>query len=711
MRCGFGRLAMAALAFACTSLGQGAVAQTRIQYTYDALGHVTAAAYSTGAGVTYAYDAAGNRSQQTSAASAPAPTAGPVSTSTAYNTAAAITLAPSGIYTSLAIVSNPSHGSVTISGSTATYTPISGYSGSDGFTYKVTGPGGESAPAAVTITVAPPAAPTVSAKAISTAYNTAGAVNLAPSGVYTSVAVATPPTKGAVSISGTTATYTPNAGSYGSDSFTFTATGPGGTSAPATASVTVALPAAPTVSAKAISTAYNTAGSVNLAPSGVYTSVAVATAPTKGAVSISGTTATYTPNDGTYGADSFTYNAVGIGGTSGTAAVTVSVAAPAPPTVSNTSLTASYNGSGSVVLPVGGLYSSIGFPGGSPVHGVLSLTGATVTYIPTAGYYGADSFTYNATGLGGTSATATVYVTVPRPPPPTAGNIAVDTLWGTSAVFNVPVSGYYDSITIPNLPPLGGVGISGSTVTYTGIPGHVGPESFIYTASGPGGVSAPGTITVTVVAPPPPTAGDVSANVPYNTATNITLPITGTIYSINIMPGPAHGTATTHGSIVTYLPNSGYSGPDSFQYAVSNGTSGSNLATVSINVAAPPATPQPTPQPDVGWEVYSRNTVVITPLDNDSDPSGYPLTITAVSSNGGGSPNIINGGTQISYQAPAVATRFNKIVTLTYTVSNGHGGVASSTIQVTVDTEYWDTALKAPIEADVAVAPDTATPQ
>jgi predicted secreted protein len=110
---------------------------------------------------------------------------------------------------------------------------------------------------------------------------------------------------------------------------------------------------------------------------------------------------------------------------------------------------------------------------------------------------------------------------------------------------------------------------------------------------------------------------------------------------------------------------------------------------MSVTVKPPASAPQPVLTPDSG-DVHSRGNITLSPLANDSDPSGYPLTITAVSVSGGGSATITNGGTQILFQAPTVATRANKTVTITYTVSNGHGGTASSTISVVVETEYYD---------------------
>ncbi|WP_163570989.1 Ig-like domain-containing protein, partial [Klebsiella pneumoniae] len=57
-----------------------------------------------------------------------------------------------------------------------------------------------------------------------------------------------------------------------------------------------------------------------------------------------------------------------------------------------------------------------------PAHGSFVIAGDTVTYTPAATYYGADSFTYTATGPGGTSAPATVSLTVATPPAPTVAD-------------------------------------------------------------------------------------------------------------------------------------------------------------------------------------------------------------------------------------------------------------------------------------------------
>jgi hypothetical protein len=59
--------------------------------------------------------------------------------------------------------------------------------------------------------------------------------------------------------------------------------------------------------------------------------------------------------------------------------------------------------------------------------------------------------------------------------------------------------------------------------------------------------------------------------------------------SVKIVVAPTNGTATVGGQ-VTYTPAKGYTGLDTFQYSVQDnlGTT-SNVATVSVNVTAPPS--------------------------------------------------------------------------------------------------------------------------
>ncbi len=512
-----------------------------------------------------------------------------------------------GVHSTIAIGTPPAHGSVTVAGDVVTYTPTANYYGADSFTYTATGPGGTSAPATVSVTVANPPAPVAADKnGVAVPYaGTGTAIDLSTSitGVHSGIAVGTTPAHGTVTVAGDVVTYTPNATYYGADSFTYTATGPGGSSAPATVNITVGLPPAPVSTDKTgVAVPYASTGTaidLSASVSGVHSSLAVGTAPTHGTVTVAGDVVTYTPNATYYGADSFTYTATGPGGTSAPATVSLTVATPAAPVAANkTGVAVPYASTGTAIdlsASITGVHSSIAI-GTAPAHGTVAIAGDVVTYTPAATYYGADSFTYTATGPGGTSTPATVSITVGLPPAPVAADksgVAVPYASTGTAIDLAPsITGVRGSIAIGTAPLHGTVTIAGEVVTYTPAATYYGADSFTYTATGPGGTSAPATVSITVATPPAPTAANKSGvAVGYNspgTAIDLAASITGVHASITISTAPTHGTATVNGDVVTYVPASGYFGADSFGYTATGPGGTSAAATVSVTVATPP---------------------------------------------------------------------------------------------------------------------------
>ena len=83
-----------------------------------------------------------------------------------------------------------------------------------------------------------------------------------------------------------------------------------------------------------------------------------------------------------------------------------------PPVASNVNQTVAYGSSNNTInLSVTNSPTSVAVAT-QPSHGTVIVSGTTITYTPTVGYSGSDSFTYTATNAGGTSAAATVNITV-----------------------------------------------------------------------------------------------------------------------------------------------------------------------------------------------------------------------------------------------------------------------------------------------------------
>jgi outer membrane protein OmpA-like peptidoglycan-associated protein len=141
---------------------------------------------------------------------------------------------------------------------------------------------------------------------------------------------------------------------------------------------------------------------------------------------------------------------------------------------------------------------------------------------------------------------------------------------------------------------------------------------------------------------------------------------------------PAHGSAAIAGSRISYTPIAGYTGPDTFSYTIADPKGLTSSATVTITVTG--INHPPVAQPD--FAVAKFNTPVAIPvLDNDSDPDGDALTITSFTQAGHGA--VARGpNNTLVYTA---TQNFIGTDVFQYTISDGHGGVASTVVTVYAD--------------------------
>ena len=131
--------------------------------------------------------------------------------------------------------------------------------------------------------------------------------------------------------------------------------------------------------------------------------------------------------------------------------------------------------------------------------------------------------------------------------------------------------------------------------TYTPNMGYSGADSFTYFAVNTFGGGNVATVSLTVGAATPTTVNDAFAT-PYLTPLNITAP--GVLANDNSNGGGAMTaeliSSTSNGTLslsanggVSYTPNFGFAGVDSFTYRALNGAGPGNVATVNITVNAP----------------------------------------------------------------------------------------------------------------------------
>ena len=240
-----------------------------------------------------------------------------------------------------------------------------------------------------------------------------------------------------------------------------------------------------------------------------------------------------------------------------------------------------------------------------PPNGTASCSATACDYTPNAGYSGPDSFTYTITDGNGGFDAATVSATV------NAGNSAPDAV-DDSATVNEDSSGNAidvlandtdpdgDTLTITgNSDPANGTATcSATSCSYTPDAGYSGPDSFTYTISDGNGGTDTATVSVSVTVSPvnnPPNAVDDTATVDADSTgndikalSNDTDPDGDTLTITEVTQGARGAVAITGGgSGLTYEPDKGYSGPDSFAYTISDGNGGFDTATVTITVLPP----------------------------------------------------------------------------------------------------------------------------
>jgi subtilase family serine protease len=341
------------------------------------------------------------------------------------------------------------------------------------------------------------------------------------------------------------------------------------TYASSTGSLTVTVPSPPLAMAQSVTTTANTPKAITLTatpgtPGDTLTYVIV-TNPAHGTLSGTVPNVTYTPATGYLGPDSFSFDVTENGVASNTATVSITVAAaPPPPVANNQSLSTNKNSAIAITLT--------GTPGTSgdtlafaiatnPTQGTVSGTPPNITYTPTTGYVGPDSFTFNVTESNGATSTTpgTVSINVVQAPP-----VASKTT--LSAATSTPAPGASDAISITvasasassTTTPTGTltIAVDGTTQTpsltltngsasYTFSATAAGAHSIAAAYSGDSNYSASsGSLTVTVTAPPP-----VASKTTLSAATSTPAPGASDAISITVTSASASSTTTPTGTL------------------------------------------------------------------------------------------------------------------------------------------------------------------
>jgi hypothetical protein len=542
---------------------------------------------------------------------------------------------PSGESGIISLNSTASHGTVVVNADGSfSYTPNTGYAGSDSFTYKVTDTNGQTAIATVTLNVQAGAV-TATANNYTAQENQALSVSAAsgvlatdilPAGETGTASLNSAASNGTVVVNADGSfSYTPNTGYAGTDSFTYKVTDSNGQTAIATVNLNVQAGAvtatADTYTAQenqtlSISTTSGVLAS-DILPSGESGTIALNSAASHGTVVMNADGSfSYTPTTGFAGTDSFTYKVTDSNGQIAIATVTLNVQAESVTATADT-YTAQENQPLSVISSSGLLATDI-LPSGET--GLISLnTGAShgtvvvysdgsFTYVPTTGYAGTDSFTYKVTDTNGQSVIATVTLNVQAGAVTATGdtytaneNQALSITAGSGVLASdILQSGESGTIALNTGASNGTVVVNADgSFSYTPNTGYAGTDSFTYKVTDTNGQTAIGAVTLNVQ------AASISATNAemYSAKENQSLVVnasSGVLNSVNIPAGEsataALYTAPLHGDIsfnadgsFTYTPNSGYAGRDSFTYTITDTNGQTTTEVATINVQKSPA--------------------------------------------------------------------------------------------------------------------------
>jgi hypothetical protein len=222
------------------------------------------------------------------------------------------------------------------------------------------------------------------------------------------------------------------------------------------------------------------------------------------------------------------------------------------------------------------------------------------------------------------------------------------------------------------------------TFTYTPASGFIGDDGFAYTVRDAQGTPANGEVTISVVAN---TGATVAADdlVEVIAGNEVVIPVRandmaagGGVLQIIAVSMPGHGAVNVlPDQTIRYLPQSGFTGIDSFNYTVVDGLGNSASATVTVKVLAKSHPPLAI---DDTFTIEAGAPTMLAVLANDSDPDGGPLQVVGYTMPAHGQL-VFNADKTFVYTPAAGYLGTDQF---TYTIRNNRGASAVATVTLAV---------------------------
>ncbi|MES2677998.1 MAG: tandem-95 repeat protein, partial [Pseudomonadota bacterium] len=430
-------------------------------------------------------------------------------------------------------------------------------------------------------------------------------------------------------------------------------------------------------------------------------------------------TYTYTPLANFKGIDSFSYQIKDGNGAIRSATVNINIASVNDaPTAHSFTISIQEDHSTSIDVLSGSTdidgnilsISSIGNPAHGNASIILNATGKQIiSYTPNGNYNGVDSFEYTISdGQGGlVTKTITVNIASVNDVPTVSvinvsvsedNNLATFSFLGNDADFDDQLT--YSLVSTPSK----GLVINNNDGTFSFNTngqfenlkaGEVQNLSFYYkTTDSTGAQSEIAAINIQVIGTnDAPTATLTLASTNEDTKTIIDVlasasDIDGDVLTISAITNPSHGIAEIildgqGKQIISYIPNGNYNGTDSFNYVISDGYGAMVTKTLNLQINSINDMPIATL---LSSSTNEDTTKIIDVLASASDVDGNALIISAITNPAHGTATIITNP-QTGYQTISYipSSNYNGTDSLTYTISDGNGGLVTKTLTLTID--------------------------
>lgn len=227
--------------------------------------------------------------------------------------------------------------------------------------------------------------------------------------------------------------------------------------------------------------------------------------------------------------------------------------------------------------------------GSSQSVNVGNQTSYTLTGLADGAVFTLEVTAYNTAGQE-SNASNSLTVAVPHALPDSALTLVNTPVTIDVLANDTDAAGYPLTLTTFTQGAHGTVSLSGTALLYTPAPNFVGTDSFTYTVKNSQGVLTSATVTVTTTASNhDPIALSDTVSTAFGTPVSIAVLSNdsdpdGNPLTLTAVTQGSHGSVTRNGSTVTYTPNAGFVGTDTFTYTITDSQGASTTGTVTVKV-------------------------------------------------------------------------------------------------------------------------------